>query len=98
MPAGSVIGTNPSRAAAQGATVRVFTSNGALRTVPEAVEGLSTFADSQAALNAAGFGNVVESCVVDPDLNGTPVGQDPRPGTAARPDTTITITVAKPTC
>jgi membrane peptidoglycan carboxypeptidase len=97
-PAGSVIGTNPSRAAAQGATVRVFTSNGALRTVPDAVDGLSTFGDSKAALNAAGFGNVVESCVVDSDLDGTPVGQDPPAGTAARPDTTITVTVAKPAC
>ncbi|WP_210481442.1 transglycosylase domain-containing protein [Naasia sp. SYSU D00948] len=97
-PAGTVIGTSPSGSAPAGELVRVFTSNGSLRTVPDAVAGLNTFADSQAALNAAGFAGVQERCVVDANLDGKPVGQDPPPGTAARPDTVITVTVAKPSC
>ena len=97
-PVGTVIGTNPAGEASAGATVTVYTSNGALRTVPDAVGGAKNFGDARAALGAAGFGNVAESCVVDAAQNGKPVGQDPPAGSAARPDTTITITVAKDKC
>ncbi|WP_307806916.1 transglycosylase domain-containing protein [Naasia sp. SYSU D00057] len=97
-PAGTVIGTNPARSATAGATVSVYTSNGALRTVPDAVSAAKNVGDARAALGAAGFGNVAETCVVDAAQNGKPVAQDPPAGSAARPDTTITITVAKDKC
>jgi membrane peptidoglycan carboxypeptidase len=97
-PVGTVIGTSPSGDATPGALITVYTSNGALRTVPDAVSAANSFADSRAVLAGAGFPNVQENCQVDPGGTGRPEAQDPPPGTAGRPDTVITITTKKPAC
>jgi membrane peptidoglycan carboxypeptidase len=98
LPVGQVTGTSPSGSVNKGTIVTVYTSNGALRTVPDAVTGKASFDQARAALNGAGFANVAESCQVDPAGTGAPSAQDPPPGTAARADTTITITTRKPAC
>ena len=99
-PVGTVIGASPTGSAPKGAAVSVFTSNGALLTVPDAVTGRKNAGEARGVLAASGFVNVQEGCVVatEPSQHGTPVRQDPGPGTAARADTVITITVAKPNC
>lgn len=97
-PAGTVTGTSPRGTAAPGAAITVYTSNGVLRTVPDAVTGANSFGEAKATLVAAGFANVTESCQVDPAGTGKPTAQDPPSGAAARPDTAVTITTKKPAC
>lgn len=76
-----------------GETVTVFVSSGpAAIPVPEVV-GRSD-ADATRALQEAGFRVSRSSQIVtDPDEDGTVVGQSPRAGATAAPESTVTITV-----
>ncbi|BDZ47069.1 PASTA domain-containing protein [Naasia aerilata] len=95
---GTVIGTSPSGDATPGALISVYTSNGALFTVPDAVSGKNSFAEAKATLANFGFANVQENCQVDPAGTGKPEAQDPPAGSAGKADTVITITTKKPAC
>ncbi|MCU1437053.1 MAG: hypothetical protein JWP66_140 [Naasia sp.] len=97
LPVGQVSGTSPNGSVGKGSIITVYTSNGALRTVPD-VNGAPNFAAAKAALNGAGFANVTEQCQTTPGATGSAVGQNPPAGTAARPDTAITVTTQKATC
>ncbi|MCU1569785.1 MAG: hypothetical protein JWR33_526 [Naasia sp.] len=98
LPVGIVIGTNPSGTTSRGAIVSVYTSNGKLMTVPDAVTASSSFGESRARLGAAGFGDVREACVVDAAGTGKPTAQHPAPGSGAKATTAITVTISKPSC
>ena len=100
LPVGTVVGTNPSGEASKGATVTVYTSNGALLTVPDVVNGYNSVAGSAVAWSAAGFspGNITPLCQVTPGGTGKPTAQSIPAGSAARSDSGITITYAKASC
>ncbi|BDI22434.1 transglycosylase domain-containing protein [Herbiconiux sp. L3-i23] len=100
LPVGTVTGTNPSGTAGKGAIVSVYTSNGSLRAVPN-LGGLAPAA-VPAAWAAAGFTSVPGGvCQANPAVAegpGTVTAQDPPPGTAARPDVAVTVTVTRRAC
>lgn len=97
-PAGTVSGTDPSGEVSVGALIKVFTSNGSGRTVPN-VTGLAP-PDAAAQLTAAGFSNLSARCQASPGAPAVGVvsGQEPAANSAGKPDTPIALTVAKPTC
>jgi len=100
LPAGTVTGTNLSGTVPKGSTISVYTSNGALRSVPD-VSGQAPAA-AAAALASAGFTTPPSTvCTSNPELTGNDervVGTNPSAGTAARPDTAITLATEKKTC
>jgi membrane peptidoglycan carboxypeptidase len=65
-PAGVVVNTDPAEGAvmARGQTVTVYTSNGALKSMPDVVSGGLTFDAASSQLVGAGFTNVTKTCVV----------------------------------
>ncbi|WP_233255406.1 transglycosylase domain-containing protein [Naasia lichenicola] len=100
LPAGQVSGTNPTGEASKGAYITVYTSNGALKTVPDLVTPYNSVAGAAVAWTQAGFsaGNITPQCQVTPGGTGKPTAQSVAAGSAARADTAITLTYAKATC
>ena len=86
LPAGTVVSSDPGAGAitARGVTVTVYTSNGAMSTVPDVVSGNPDYASASATLNSAGFTNVPPPvCVVVDPLSpniGKVVSSDPGAG------------------
>lgn len=88
LPVGSVAKTNPAAGTilARGMTVKVYTSNGSMTTMPDVADGTLTYAAAKAILTAAGFTNVLtaQPCVEaeDPEQIGFVISSDPKAGTA----------------
>jgi membrane peptidoglycan carboxypeptidase len=102
LPAGTVASVDPGEGTqvAQGAFVKVSTSNGLAQPVPT-VTG-QTEGDARNALKAAGFMSVTTQCTpwtgpTDPDANKV-VQQSPSGGSSANPANPVTIVVKKPSC
>jgi membrane peptidoglycan carboxypeptidase len=98
---GTVTGTNPSGTASKGGIITVYTSNGAMRAVPD-LTGVAPNAVA-GALAGQGFTSLPTlSCQPTPEVAGNSpgvvIGQDPAPGTVARPDTGISVTYKKRSC
>ncbi|MBH0009822.1 transglycosylase domain-containing protein [Salinibacterium sp. SWN1162] len=104
LPAGQVVNTNPSAGtqSAFGATVTVYTSKGNKVEVPDVVgDGKSTdVATAQSILNNAGFNNLNQACEAVPPgdpRDGFVTAMNPGAGSFAKPDATVTVTVAQST-
>ncbi len=98
LPTGTVIGTNPSGTTGKGTLVQVFTSNQALKAIPNVVG--STPSQAGATLAGAGFRSVSSICQANPSATpeGTITAQDPAGGTATRAEQQITVTITRKTC
>ena len=94
MPAGTVARTDPAAGtgASRGATVTVFSSNGALQPVPDVVG--KTEADARATLQGYSI-DKKEQDVADPAQVGTVLSMTPTAGTGAAAGSVVTIVVAK---
>lgn len=94
LPAGTVSGTDPSGQAGKGTTIRIFTSNGSMKGVPDVV-GM-TEAQADAALKQAGFRVQRQNeDTIDPTKVGVVLSQNPAGGGSAKPGDQITISVGK---
>ncbi|MBN9605203.1 MAG: transglycosylase domain-containing protein [Actinomycetales bacterium] len=108
LPVGVVAKIDPAGGASvpRGTEVKVYTSNGQAKTVPDVTGPGSTFSSAEADLNTAEFMNVVEACVVPPGGVGGPgnpaegevVAQNPAAGSVVNKSTQITVTTAHATC
>jgi len=104
LPAGAVTRTDPGAAAvmARGQTVTVFTSNGALASMPDVVSSAPTADAAKQTLASAGFTSVTEKCVrLAPNdaLNDTKVvSSNPAPGTVVRLTDPVTLGVGRIAC
>ncbi len=98
VPAGTVIGTDPSAGsqAAQGSTVRLIVSTGPQTTTVPNVLG-QTQSDATAALTGAGFQVSVLTQPSTPANNGRVIAQSPLPNASAPQGSTVTITVGQAT-
>ncbi|KQQ92692.1 hypothetical protein ASF62_12715 [Leifsonia sp. Leaf325] len=93
LPAGQVIGTDPSGTAPRGSLITAFTSNGALVIVPQVDSDPQSAAKT---LQNAGFTvKTAEQETTDSRAVGRVISIDPAPGTAVAPGSTITIVVGK---
>ncbi|WP_227820241.1 transglycosylase domain-containing protein [Agromyces aureus] len=94
LPAGTVTGSNPAGQAGRGTTITVYTSNGALKAVPNVV---GTQADqAENALKQAGFKvKRQDEATTDPSKVGTVISQAPGSDGAAKPGDTITIGIGR---
>ncbi|HSP76083.1 MAG TPA: PASTA domain-containing protein, partial [Cryobacterium sp.] len=94
MPAGTVARTDPAggSTASRGATVTVYSSNGALQPVPDVVG--RTEADARATLQGYSV-DKKEQDVTDPRQVGTVLSMTPTAGTGAAAGSVVTIVVAK---
>ncbi len=102
---GKVVSTSPGGGSrvSIGQTVTVYTSNGSMTSVPDAVSGNPSFSDARKILADAGFENVAESCVVldpaeVPDKGDKVVSSSPAPGATAKRTDTVTLGVGKASC
>jgi len=94
LPAGTVVGTDPSGQAGRGSTIQVFTSNGSTTEVPDVVGQLAD--QAEATLRAAGFRVQRQSeNTDDPTQVGFVISQDPAGGGSAKPGDQVTIVVGK---
>jgi len=87
---------------ARGQTVTVFTSNGALASMPDVVSSAPTAAAAEQTLASAGFTSVTEKCVKlapTDTLNDTKVvSSNPAPGTVVRLTDPVTLGVGRIAC
>jgi membrane peptidoglycan carboxypeptidase len=104
LPAGSVARTDPGEGAvmSRGGTVTVFTSNGALKAMPDVVTPNIDYNTARNQLAAAGFSSVAQTCVaIGPTdtvhLNKV-VASNPGPGAVAKATDPIVLAVGKVTC
>lgn len=94
LPAGQVIGTDPSGQAGKGTTIRVFTSNGSMKAVPNVVGMQADQAEN--ALKSAGYKvKRQEQETTDPSQVGLVISQNPGADAAAKPGDTVTIVIGK---
>jgi len=94
MPAGTVARTDPAggSSASRGSTVTVYSSNGALKIVPDVVGKT----EAEATSTLAGFGIVKqEQDVTDPKQVGTVLSMTPTAGSGAAAGSSVTIVVGK---
>jgi beta-lactam-binding protein with PASTA domain len=104
MPAGTVVSSDPGAGTitARGVTVTVYTSDGAMGTVPDVVSGNTDYATARAALNSAGFSNVPPAlCVEVPLLSpkiGKVVSSDPAAGTVLVRTSEVKLGVGQEVC
>jgi membrane peptidoglycan carboxypeptidase len=104
LPAGTVTRTDPGADAimARGQTVTVFTSNGALLSMPDVVTPNQDFATARNQLAAAGFSSVSQTCVAigpnDPVRIDKVVSSNPAPGGVVRATDEIKLAVGKARC
>lgn len=108
LPAGVVVKVSPASGSSvpRGTEVKVYTSNGLGRTVPNVTGPGTDFGSAQTALNDAEFMNVVEECVVPLGGVGLPgqpaegevVDQSPAAGSVVNKNTTVTVTTAHAAC
>ncbi|TFD32910.1 PASTA domain-containing protein [Cryobacterium sp. TMT1-62] len=94
MPAGTVARTDPAggSSASRGSTVTVYSSNGALKIVPDVVGKT----EAEATSTLAGFGIVKqEQDVTDPKQVGTVLSMTPTAGSGAAAGSAVTIVVGK---
>ncbi len=104
LPAGTVVSSDPGAGAivARGMTVTVFTSNGAMSTVPDVVSGNPDYATASASLNAAGFTNVPPpGCTVVDPLSpniGKVVSSDPSAGSVWVRSSEVRLSVGQEIC
>jgi membrane peptidoglycan carboxypeptidase len=104
LPAGAVTRTDPGAGAvmARGQTVTVFTSNGALASMPDVVSSAPTADVAKQTLASAGFSSVTEKCVrlaPTDTLNDTKVvSSNPAPGTVVRLTDPVTLGVGRIAC
>ena len=92
LPAGQVSGTNPSGNAAKGSVVTVYTSNGSLVLLPNAIgqdEGTARGTLNQFQIKKQ------DGDVTDPNQDGKVIATDPAAGAATKPGSQVTITVGK---
>ena len=96
-PAGIVVRQDPAGGAqaGNGSTVTLFVSKGPREAqIPDVTSQPED--DARAALEAAGFEvTVVDEETTDANVDGIVLSQDPPPGTAAEPGTTVTIFVGR---
>ncbi len=103
-PAGAVARVEPGAGTriARGATVTVYTSNGAQIGVPDVVSGNPTFNSARSALRQAGFRSVAQECVpLNQDqaaLANRVVSMDPAAGSSVNKNTVITLGVGQLNC
>ena len=94
LPAGTVARSDPAAGAttSTGATVTVYTSNGAQVLLPDTVGQRL----DQAKGTLAGFGVVTnDQAVTDPAQNGVVLSMSPAAGTPATPGGTVTVVVGR---
>ena len=107
LPAGTVASTDPAvgTGVPRGTTIRVFTSNGLAKQVPNLV-GLSRSA-AESALDSAGFDDYSSTCIglaelgnpATPPAENQVTSQDPASGTFRNPEnTTVTFRYFQTTC
>ncbi|MGV8852856.1 MAG: transglycosylase domain-containing protein [Rhodoglobus sp.] len=102
LPVGQVVRTSPAAGtqSAAGATVTVYTSNGNLVPLPDAVDDGESYnyGAAKGILNSAGFANVSQGCVMvpaaDPRINKV-TASNPTPGTLVSPSAAITLVVGQ---
>ena len=103
-PAGSVATTTPPAGTvmARGQSIIVYSSNGALTTMPDVVSGSPNVDTAKSTLASAGFTSVEEKCV---QLSPNDVANDkrvlssnPAPGTVARLSDGVTLGVGRISC
>jgi membrane peptidoglycan carboxypeptidase len=101
---GTVVRTDPAAGAtlSRGQTVTVYTSNGALKAIPDVVSAASGFDAASASLASAGFTSVSSVCVAVGQQDSSRVGQvvssNPAAGTVVRPADEIRLGVAQTRC
>jgi hypothetical protein len=104
LAAGAVTRTDPAAGTvmARGQTVTVFTSNGALKAMPDVVSAGSTADQALVVLNTAGFTSVSQVCVAldakDALKENLVVSSNPAPGTVMRLTDTIKLGVGHVKC
>ncbi|WP_419817198.1 transglycosylase domain-containing protein [Glaciibacter flavus] len=92
LPAGQVSSTNPSGNAPKGSVVTVYTSNGSLVLLPNAIgqdEGTARGTLNQFQIKKQ------DGDVTDPNQDGKVIATDPAAGAATKPGSQVTITVGK---
>lgn len=94
LPAGQVTGTDPSGQAGKGTTIRVFTSNGSMKAVPNVV-GMQADQAENALKNAGYKVKKQEQDTTDPSQVGLVISQNPGADAAAKPGDTVTIVIGK---
>jgi len=99
LPAGAVAATDPAPGTvmARGQSVSIFTSNGALKALPDVVSSAPLSADAMATLASAGYTNVSTTCVrlsaADVQFKDKVVSSNPLPGATARLTDPVTLGV-----
>lgn len=88
-PAGTAAGTDPAAGtnATKGATVTVYTSNGALKSIPDVISGSNTLGDAANKLGQAGwkFAGTKYQVTGDGCNEQKPIGTEPAVGSFANP-------------
>ncbi|WP_188510423.1 transglycosylase domain-containing protein [Conyzicola nivalis] len=90
LPAGAVAATDPAAGTimARGQSVSIFTSNGALKGLPDVVSSAPLAVDAVATLASAGYTNVTQTCVklapADAQYLKKVVSSNPTPGAVTR--------------
>ncbi|MFD1713494.1 transglycosylase domain-containing protein [Amnibacterium flavum] len=101
LPVGTVSGTTPSGQTSKSSIVTVYTSNGLLKALPD-LTGVQQNAVAGALASAGFTAAPTIQCEVDgalqPNSPALVKSQDPSPGTAARSDVAVRVTVTKRTC
>jgi len=103
-PAGSVATTTPPAGTvmARGQTVIVYSSNGALTTMPDVVTGAPNVDTAKSTLASAGFTSVQEKCVqlapTDVSNDQRVLSSNPGAGTVARLSDGVTLGVGRISC
>jgi len=104
LAAGTVIRTEPAAGAtvSKGQTVTVYTSNGALKAIPDVVGAATDFDSASATLASSGFTAVSSVCVAVGAQAAASIGKvvssNPAAGTAVRPADEIRLGVAQARC
>lgn len=109
MPAGTVVATDPAGGSqvSKGSIVRVYTSNGQAKQIPNVSDGSMNYNDAKQTLIDEGFTNVTQTCEVfdpTPPVNhplGTldkVVAQTPEAGKVVNKNNQVTLTVRKNSC
>ncbi|MGX5697455.1 transglycosylase domain-containing protein [Agromyces soli] len=94
LPAGQVSGTDPSGQAGKGTTIRIFTSNGSMKAVPNVV-GMQADAAENALKNAGYKVQKQNEDTTDPSKVGLVLSQNPGADASAKQGDTVTIVIGK---
>jgi membrane peptidoglycan carboxypeptidase len=105
VPEGRAVRTDPAAGTllSKDSEITLYTSNGALGTMPDVVgDGDNDADDAKQELRDAGFSNVSETCTVLPedqkDNDGTVISSTPAAGASVKQSDSVTLTIGKEKC